>query len=124
MPYSIEDLEQLIAQWAEDRNLIKGSNPIAQLSKTLEECGELLAALNARETYNPEKLGHDLDEIAKWYSDNACEIQDAYGDILVTLIVGMQQLNFDMQEVLTIAYHEIKDRKGRMENGLFVKEAA
>ena len=123
MPYSIEELEQLIAKWAEDRNLIKGSNPIAQLSKTLEECGELLSALNARETYDPEVRGHDIDEIATWYENNACEIQDAYGDILVTLIVGMQQLDMDIAEVLTIAYHEIKDRKGRMVNGLFIKEA-
>lgn len=121
---SIENLERDIVKWAEDRNLIKGSSPLAQLSKTLEECGEILAALAAREAYKPEKLGHDIDEISDWYRDNTNELRDAYGDTLVTLIIGMEQNGFSLESCLESAYNEIKDRKGKMINGLFCKDAS
>lgn len=96
----------LVARWANDRNIIRGSDAIAQLSKTLEECGELLAALNQYYCGRPA-----LDDVI-----------DAYGDILVTLLIGMEQVNVTPVECLSAAYDEIKDRKGKMVNGVFTKE--
>lgn len=43
-------------------------------------------------------------------------------DTLVTIIVLAHQLDLDVTECLGIAYEEIKNRKGKMINGTFVKE--
>lgn len=92
----------LVKQWAADRNLIKGSTPHAQMLKTVEELGELAGA------------------IAK----NNREVQiDSIGDVLVTLIILSEQLHIDMSEALRFAYNEIKDRRGKMVNGVFIKDA-
>ena len=99
---NFEQLEQLVIAWANDRNIINGSDAVAQLAVTIEECSELLKALNAG----------DMDEA-----------HDAYGDILVTLIIGAA-ITFPGTPLTTHlegAYHVIKDRKGRMVNGKFTK---
>lgn len=121
---SIDTLIKQVGEWAEARNITMegGSSPLAQLSKTLEECGELLAALNAKSTYHPVREGHDLDAMLDAYQDIDKEIVDAYGDILVTLIIGMQLQGTTVEYCLSKAWEEIKDRKGRMEHGVFVKE--
>ena len=50
-------------------------------------------------------------------------IEDSVGDSLVVLIILCQQLGFDLKECLQTAYNEIKDRKGKMIDGTFVKES-
>lgn len=99
---TLEQLETLVVQWANDRNLIEGSTPKAQWRKTLEEVWEL----------------HD----AVFRNDHP-EIRDAIGDSIVTLIIQCRFHGFDLRECLEAAYEEIKDRKGRMVDGMFVKEA-
>ena len=37
----MKELEQKVIQWAQDRNLIKGSNPESQMLKLIEEVGEI-----------------------------------------------------------------------------------
>lgn len=91
-----------VYDWAKARNLIEGSNPEAQMKKLYEEVDELGQALA------------DNDEKAA---------DDAIGDILVVLSVISFQRKKDLDECYHLAYEEIKDRKGRMENGIFVKEA-
>ena len=91
----------LIRQWAEDRNLIKGSDPKSQLLKTMSELGEL------------------ADGILKNRPD---EIVDGLGDTIVTLVIVAAQCGLTIEECIEHAYEEIKDRKGRMENGTFIKE--
>ena len=111
-----------ILDWAEARNLIKGSNPIAQLAKTIEECGEILTELQAREIYDPEDHEHSLLKAIEVYKEFDRKLKLEYGDALVTLIIGMAQNNYSVAECLSLAYDKIKDRKGRMINGQFVKE--
>ena len=111
-----------ILDWAHARNLIDGSNPIAQLAKTIEECGEILTELQARERYDPEKLKHDLDQAIEVYTEYNRKLKLEYGDVLVTIIVGMAQQGYTVEECLSLAYDKIKDRKGKMVNGQFVKE--
>lgn len=91
----------LVERWAEDRNLIKGSNPQAQMLKLLEEAGELASG------------------IAK---GNQELIVDSVGDVLVVLTILCKQLEIDIHECYRTAYNEIKDRKGKMVDGVFVKE--
>ena len=91
-----------IRGWAEDRNLIKGATPAAQYQKLLEEVGE---------------LGRGLIE------DNAKEVKDAIGDCVVVLTILAAQRGMHIEECIDAAYEVIKDRKGKMVNGIFVKEA-
>lgn len=90
-----------VAQWAEDRNLIDGSNPRLQMTKLFEEC---------------EELSHALQD------DDMKEIIDAIGDIQVVLAVMCAQLGLNIDQCREVAWHEIKDRKGKMIDGVFVKE--
>ena len=90
-----------IRQWTLDRNLQEG-DPKGQILKLLEESGELASGL------------------AK---NNEAEVKDAIGDILVVLTVLSLQLGINIEECLELAYLEIKDRKGKLINGVFVKES-
>lgn len=91
-----------IKQWAIDRNLIEGSTPEKQMLKVTEEHGELAGAL-AR--------------------NNIAKIKDGIGDCVVALTILAGQLGFDMEDCIVAAYEEIKDRKGRMVDGIFIKES-
>ena len=91
--------EQLIGQWHRDRNLIDGSTDKDQYMKLIQEAGEL--------------------------SDSLCkgkDIKDDIGDMMVVLINIMVRNNLTMEECLAVAYEDIKDRKGKMIDGVFVKE--
>nr|DAT30408.1 MAG TPA: NTP-PPase-like protein [Caudoviricetes sp.] len=95
-----EDITGLIKKWAIDRGLQSGS-PEAQMVKLLEEAGELASGINKN------KL--DL-------------IIDSIGDTYVVLVILCMQLGLDINDCIKAAYEEIKDRKGKMVNGTFVKE--
>ena len=93
------DYEKLIGQWHRDRNLIDGSTDKDQYMKLIQEAGEL--------------------------SDSLCkgnDIKDDIGDMMVVLINIMVRNNLTMDECLSVAYNDIKDRKGKMVDGVFVKE--
>ncbi len=97
-----QNLELKVIQWAESRKIIQNSNNMAQAIKTLEEVTELLEAI------------HSNDIVAQ---------KDAYGDILVTLIVGCSTAGINLMDCLSMAYDEIKNRTGHLtECGIFVKE--
>ena len=97
------DLEMKIVQWGEARGIVKHSTPLAQWDKTLEEVIELRDAI---------------------IMDDREAMIDAYGDILVTLILGCATTDLDLVSCLNHAYIQIKDRKGTLlPNGIFVKEA-
>jgi NTP pyrophosphatase (non-canonical NTP hydrolase) len=99
---SYRELEMKVIQWGEARRIVQNSTPYAQAQKTQEELNELFAAL----------LEGDHDAM-----------KDAYGDILVTLIMGCATADIDLVSCLELAYKEIKDRKGYLDaNGIFVKE--
>ena len=96
-----EQLIDRIIQWGEDRNLIKGSTPERQVKKTQEELDELKEAIG---------------------EENGEAIIDGIGDVAVTLILIAAQFGFRFEDCIAAAYEEIKDRRGRMVDGLFVKE--
>lgn len=88
-----------IEQWHYDRNLINGATDKDQVLKLIQELGEL--------------------------SDNVCkgnDIRDDLGDMMVVMINIMVRNQITMEECLEVAYNDIKDRKGRMVDGIFVKE--
>lgn len=94
------NLVNKVEYWANERNL-HTANPRDQYLKIVEEVGEIAAALSRNDRH---------------------EIADGIGDTLVTLIIFTMQQNMDITNCLQQAYDEIKDRKGEMVNGVFVKE--
>jgi NTP pyrophosphatase (non-canonical NTP hydrolase) len=70
--------------------------------KLLEEAGELAAAIAKRRNV---------------------DAKDAIGDVVVVLTILSAQLGFSIEDAIAAAYGEIKDRKGRMVDGIFLKEA-
>lgn len=97
-----DELNHKILDWAAERGILQNGSAIAQLTKTEEEVAELREALE----------NEDKDAMV-----------DAYGDVLVTLIIGAEIAGLDIVDCLEAAYEEIKDRKGYLnEDGIFVKE--
>lgn len=93
-----------INKWAISHGLDKG-NPKIEWMKVTEEVGEI------RDVF---LKPHD-------FADPEWSLKDAIGDSIVTLIVLCLQLGYDVEECLTIAYNDIKDRKGVMIDDNFVK---
>jgi hypothetical protein len=97
---SMNKLVELVEQWHVDRNLILDSTDKDQVCKLIQEVGEL--------------------------SDNVCkerDIADDIGDIIVVLINLAYRNGLSLEHCLEVAYHDIKDRKGKMVDGVFVKES-
>lgn len=97
--------EQDIIAWATERGIFDpkhGSSKKRQADKTQEELNELFEAIEC---------------------DNVIDAMDAIGDIMVTLAIQAHMWNLGLDECIEAAYQEIKDRKGQMVDGLFVKEA-
>jgi uncharacterized protein YjgD (DUF1641 family) len=107
------ELKQKIVQWGEDRNIFEFSTPIKQLHKTQEELNETMQALVQFADAKTDKAKQDALE----------EVIDGIGDMGVTLLMLCHKMDVDFVECLASAYDVIKDRKGKMINGLFVKEA-
>ena len=69
------------------------------------------------------KVAEETGEIASALCRNNKELlKDAIGDVIVTLIILAQQNGLTIDECLQQAYGEIAYRKGKMVNGVFVKE--
>jgi hypothetical protein len=49
-------------------------------------------------------------------------LQDAIGDVFVTIVILSQCSGLDFTECVRHAYNEIKDRKGKLVDGIFIKE--
>lgn len=90
-----------IRRWALARNLIEGSTPEKQFTKLIEEIGELATGLA--------KKRDDL-------------VMDGIGDAVVVLTILAAQRGVNIEACIDMAWDEIKDRKGRMVDGVFVKE--
>ena len=97
----MKQLINKVEQWFINRNL-HTLNGAGQLTKLSEEVGELEDA---------------------FITDDRAEEIDAVGDILVVLIGYCMQRDLGIMDCLASAYEEIKDRKGKVIDGVFVKEA-
>ncbi|HAP5734583.1 TPA: hypothetical protein IU259_002800 [Enterococcus faecalis] len=97
----MDELVKLVEEWAKEKRLDKAESE-KQMLKVIEEVGEVAAAL-ARNNKN--------------------DLRDGIGDVVVTLVILAMQNDMDLYECLNQAYNEIKDRKGKNVNGVFVKES-
>lgn len=89
-----------VKEWATQKGL-DNLDPRIQYVKLIEEAGELASGLlkNKREL-----------------------VYDSIGDMLVVMIILCEQLGTKLEWCLEEAWNEIKDRKGKTVNGVFIKQ--
>lgn len=90
-----------IRKWADARNLVFGCSQHAQMVKLMEEVGELANAIARKKE---------------------SDIRDAIGDCIVVLTILAAQNGTLVESCVIDAYHTIKDRTGKMVDGIFVKD--
>ena len=95
-----DDRFQLIRNWAKARGLYAKGDTKTQYCKLMEEAGE---------------LGRSI------LKDDQVEFVDAIGDMVVVLTNLAHLGHTSIEACIDAAYAEIKTRKGKMENGTFVK---
>ena len=89
-----------IREWALKKGIYNKSDSFAQYSKLMEENGELGEALMRR---------------------NKDEIVDAIGDMVVVLTNIAHLEGYHIEDCIESAYNVISKRKGKMVDGLFIK---
>jgi NTP pyrophosphatase (non-canonical NTP hydrolase) len=100
MSFAKTEMDTIV--WGQARGIVQNSTPYAQALKTKEELEELFEAIS---------------------KDDREAMADAYGDILVTLVMGCACADLDLLTCFKGAYKEIKDRKGFLnKQGIFVKQ--
>jgi phosphoribosyl-ATP pyrophosphohydrolase len=98
---NFDELITNVIGWADDKGILVEDNAPKQMLKVVEEVGETAGAL---------------------LKDDRVELIDGIGDSFVTLIILSMQLGLHPSECLEAAWNEIKDRKGKTENGVFIKQ--
>jgi len=91
----------LIRDWADERGLYANGDAKTQALKLVEEVGETCRAI----------LKEDHDEVV-----------DGIGDCVVVLTNLAELVGVPIEECIETAYDEIKNRKGKMANGTYVKD--
>lgn len=146
---SWEEFEELVKQWAKDRNILSADST-DQALKGLSECGELADNLAKK---NFEAIKDDIGDncvvavivneinkkVAGWGFGVSTTPKKLVGEIAFEWFWSTKAtdqpnnvpyiakklayaLELDFYECLTKAWNDIKDRKGILYNGVFVKE--
>lgn len=101
----MNELIQNVLQWGIDKNITgpdgKGTRE-GQADKMLEEANETHMAVN---------------------TNDLCDVKDGIGDTVVTLILLAEMYGWTLEECLQHAYNVIAKRTGKMDAGVFVKDA-
>ena len=92
---------ETIREWASQRGIYKSGDTKTQFIKLQEESGELAKSI---------------------LKDNKEEFIDAIGDCVVVLTNLAALKGLKIEDCINSAYNIISKRKGKMENGTFVKE--
>ena len=90
-----------IRDWAKERGLYAKGDVKTQFLKLGEEFGETSKAI---------------------MNKNDAEIKDGIGDMVIVLTNLAHLQGTTIEDCVNSAYLEIKNRKGKMENGTFVKD--
>ena len=96
-----ENVFDLIRMWANDKGIYDEGDSKTQYLKLMEEAGELAEAI---------------------LKEDQPEIIDAIGDMVVVLTNLARMEGHRIEDCVKSAYSVIKDRRGKMINGTFVKE--
>lgn len=102
-PEIVQEYIDDIFNWGIQRNLTAegGATSLAQVTKLIEEVGEIKEGIE---------------------ENNRDKVVDGIGDSLVVLVQLARLAGVSFDEALAKAWNDIKDRKGEMKCGVFVKE--
>ena len=100
-PCSCKSQFDLIREWADERGLYENGDTKTQALKLVEEVGETCRAI----------LKEDYEEVV-----------DGIGDCVVVLTNLAELQGVSIEMCIDAAYEEIKNRKGKMANGTYVKQ--
>ena len=131
------EFQENVVQWATDRNIYIESTCEHQIAKALEEIGELITAITDEQRadaigdisvclVNAAYLAGDILEKPRFKTK--FELEDIARYVIrkqfqnALLATYAQQCKYEFEECLQMAWNTIKDRKGKMINGKFVKE--
>ena len=92
---------ELIRGWANSKGILDKATSKDQMLRLVEEVGELSKAIQ---------------------ENNKFEIEDAIGDCMVVLIILASMNGLYAEDCLDTVYSVISKRKGKMVDGIFVKE--
>ena len=144
---TLHELQLLIWEWANDKDLLKLENAPKQRLKLLEEVGEAARAILKNKTDDikdgigdifvvlvilseqlSEEILLDMNGVAKddgqdfiFLFDNILNSKRIYFSISYLNDI-CKKLNLDLTECANIAWNEIKDRTGQTINGTFIKK--
>lgn len=107
--------EDRVVNWAKDRDIMTESTPLQQFGKLFEEVLELHRTLVTIEMLK--KFGFTVTEKDLKY------LADDIGDINVVTTIISNMFGVSTWQCQEQAWNDIKDRKGKMVKGKFVKEA-
>jgi NTP pyrophosphatase (non-canonical NTP hydrolase) len=156
----MNELIAKIEQWAEDRNIIKGSKPIDQAMKLFSEFGELADNVGKGRDCRDDigdcvvvliimcaQIGFDFNDCKdvdfcegistkqkiielmtalSAFAYNCDQYKDARSGLfesMSALKLICTDLGYTLEECVKIAYDDIKDRRGVLVNGVFIKES-
>ena len=98
----MNDMIANVIEWARLKGILDNGTREGQAWKTIEEAHELLKAVQ---------------------EENQAEVIDAIGDVFVTIIIQAHMNGLRVEDCLRTAYNVISKRTGRIEGGVFVKDA-
>ena len=149
----MQELKGKVIQWAEDKGIFANSDPISQFLKTISEVGELADAVNKNDLpeikdaigdttvtliLHAEMTDNEIDfetdegvyfkDIKErvaylYYSIYVVHELKEYDDAIGMLKYISEYYGWTLQECLQSAYDVISKRTGKMENGVFIKDA-
>lgn len=97
----MNELIEKVEAWAVEKGLDNNELWSKQFAKIVEELGELSSSI---------------------LKEKREEERDAFGDLLVTIIILALQRDIHLTSCLFDAYEVIKNRQGKLVNGSFIKE--
>lgn len=141
--YTLQELQTLILNWADERDLLHLKNAEKQQLKLIEECGELSNAILKNKVKEQKDAIGDIFVVTVILSEQLCEDYDFFTcafetdypihKLIEKLITEERNkfdklnsicdlLGLDLVECCNLAWREIKNRKGKTVNGTFIKD--
>ena len=112
----MKGVEEWIVDWADEKGIFAKSCARIQLEKMKEEVNELEIELIRLST------AEILDTCAVKKQETLENARMELGDVFVTAILQAHFLGTTPEKVMWMAYNKIKARKGKIKDGLFVKD--
>lgn len=149
---TLTELQPLIIEWANERNILFPENAPKQRLKLIEECGELAQAILKNDIKLQKDaigdifvvlviLAEQIGEQIIFRGFTQCIVKPSNEEVVFNIIEesfcgeyvsvfnsidwlfeATINLNLDLTECANLAYNEIKDRTGQTVNGTFIKD--